>query len=215
MDAIRLKICSWPRQTLSYAGKVELIRSVVEGIECYWLSILPLPSNIIGTIYGIFRKFIWQTKRPPIAWKKLCTPTVDGGLGLKDLSAWNKALLPKTLWNIHRKQDTLWIKWINQIYNNRESVWAWQWNREQSPLIKHLLQLRDILIQRNESAVAVIGCLESWYTCTGGVSKAYDFSVGKIGNWPWKPIIWKSCILPKHRYALWIFSHGKFLTKID
>lgn len=75
VDAIRMKISSWPRQSLSYAGKIELIKSVVQGIECYWLSILPLPSNIIDTIYGLCRKFIWQTNRPPIAWKKLCRPT--------------------------------------------------------------------------------------------------------------------------------------------
>lgn len=46
-----------------------------------------------------------------------------------------------------------------------------------------------------------------------GVSKAYDFFAGKIGKWSWKPIIWKSSILPKHRFALWIFAHGKFLTR--
>lgn len=28
-----------------------------------------------------------------------------------------------------------------------------------------------------------------------------------------EPIIWKSSILPKHRFALWIFAHGKFLTR--
>lgn len=64
VDAIRLKISSWPRQSLSYAGKVELIRSVVQGVECFWLAILPVPSNIIDKIYAICRNFIWETKRP-------------------------------------------------------------------------------------------------------------------------------------------------------
>lgn len=45
VDVIRSKISVWPRHTLSYAGKVELLRSMVQGVECFWLSILPLPSN--------------------------------------------------------------------------------------------------------------------------------------------------------------------------
>lgn len=39
VDAIQKKISSWPRQTLSYARKVELIRSVVQWVECYWLPV--------------------------------------------------------------------------------------------------------------------------------------------------------------------------------
>lgn len=31
--------------------------------------------------------------------------------------------------------------------------------------------------------------------------------------WPWKLLIWKLGILPKHRLAFWLFAHGKFLTK--
>lgn len=82
VDAISLKISKWPRNTLSYAGKVKLVRSVVQGVECFWLSILPLPSNIIDKIYYLCRKFIWSTKHPPIAWSMFCKPINDGGLGL-------------------------------------------------------------------------------------------------------------------------------------
>lgn len=28
-----------------------------------------------------------------------------------------------------------------------------------------------------------------------------------------KPIIWRPHLLPKHRFALWLFAHRKFLTK--
>jgi hypothetical protein len=30
--------------SLSYAGRVELLRSLIQGVECYWLMIFPLPS---------------------------------------------------------------------------------------------------------------------------------------------------------------------------
>lgn len=34
-----------------------------------------------------------------------------------------------------------------------------------------------------------------------------------MGRWPWKPFIQRPHIIPKHRFAFWIFAHGKFLTK--
>lgn len=44
---------------------------------------------------------VWHTKHPFISWRMLCKPKEDGGLGLKNLRAWNKALIAKTLWKIN------------------------------------------------------------------------------------------------------------------
>lgn len=86
-------------------------------------------------------------------------------------------------------------------------------NHEQSPLIKQILLIHDILIERKGSIDAAIGCLQSWFCGRERISLAYDFLMGKVGRWPWKSIIWKSSIIPKHRIALWMFSHGNFLTR--
>lgn len=55
--------------------------------------------------------------------------------------------------------------------------------------------------------------MNGWFNKQDGIGKAYDFFINKNGRWPWKPIIWKSCILPKHRFCLWLLAHGKLLTK--
>ncbi|XP_073039156.1 uncharacterized protein, partial [Primulina eburnea] len=115
VDSIAAKLSSWPRQSLSYAGKIELVRSVVQGIECFWLSILPIPNCIIDAIHSLCRKFVWPTKHPPIAWDTLCKSIDDGGLGLKNLKCWNKALIAKTLWKIQMQKESLWIRWILAI----------------------------------------------------------------------------------------------------
>lgn len=47
------------------------------------------------------------------------------GLGLRDLRTWNKALLVKTLWNIHTKKDTLWVKWVNEFFLRGRPIWDW------------------------------------------------------------------------------------------
>lgn len=107
------KILTWPRNKLSYAGRLELIGSVLQGVEWYWLSILPTPEGVISKIYGLCRRFYLSSKHPSISWKKICIPIEGGGLGLRGLKAWNKSMLSKVL--IHEK-DSLWIKWANHFY---------------------------------------------------------------------------------------------------
>ncbi|XP_073310966.1 uncharacterized protein [Primulina huaijiensis] len=213
VDTISTKISSWPRHSLSYAGKLELIRSVVQGIECFWLSILLLPLCVIDAIYSLCWKFVWPTKHPPIAWHTLCKPIEAGGLGLKNLKAWNKALLAKTLWNIHNKKDSLCIKWINHVYSHVPNVWSWVWKKRQSPLIKNLIIIRDNLISAHGSAQASIQMLDSWFGVSKGLNRACDFFVAQQHRWPWKPLISKSCILPKHKFILWLLAHRKLLTR--
>ncbi|XP_073056870.1 uncharacterized protein [Primulina eburnea] len=206
------KVNSWPRNSLSYAGKIELIRSVLQGIECFWMSILPIPNCVVNSIDSICRKFVWPTKHPCIAWSSLCKPLADGGLGLKDLKAWNRALLAKTLWNIHSTKDSLWIKWVNHIYNCIGGVWNWDYKRDDSPLIKNILLIRDEIIRVDGTTAAAISRLHSWFGKSGGLSRVYDFFVHAKGRWPWKPILAKSYILPKHRFVLWLFAHSKLMT---
>lgn len=80
-------------------------------------------------------------------------------------------------------------------------------------MIKQLLQIRDGLIKAKGSIDEAIACLDTWFGRGKGVGHAYEFFVNQIGNWPWKPILWKSCIVFKHRFILWLLSHGKLLNR--
>lgn len=62
------------------------------------------------------RNFLWSSKCSKVGWEIICLPKLEGGLGLKNRSSWNKALLFKILWNIHMCKDTLWIRWVHSIY---------------------------------------------------------------------------------------------------
>ncbi|XP_073061705.1 uncharacterized protein [Primulina eburnea] len=213
VNNVNLKVSSWPRNSLSYAGKIELIRSIIQGIDCFWLSILPIPNCVLHSIQSICRKFVWPMNHPPIAWSMFCKPHVDGGLGLKYLKAWNHALLAKTLWNIHSKKDSLWIRWVNYVYSCFGDVWNWCSKQDDSPLIKNILCIRDEIIKFDGSTSAAIARLHSWFGTSGGLSRAYDYFVHSKGSWPWKPILAKSYILPKHRFMLWLFAHSKLMTR--
>jgi hypothetical protein len=52
----------WSQRTLSYAGRLQLIKSVVQGVECFWLSILPIPSAILDKLTSFCHGFLWGKK---------------------------------------------------------------------------------------------------------------------------------------------------------
>ncbi|XP_022849628.1 uncharacterized protein LOC111371725 [Olea europaea var. sylvestris] len=100
--------------------KVELIRAVLQRVECFWLFIFPISATITSMIVSYCWKFLWGSKKPLVAWKDLCLPKDEGGIGLKDLKSWNLELLAKSLWNTQHKKDTLWIRWF--LAQDREQV---------------------------------------------------------------------------------------------
>lgn len=65
---------------------------------------------VIDRIESLCRSFPWSSKVSRVSWRQICLPKDEGGLGLRYLRTWNKALLAKTLWNIHVKKDILWVK---------------------------------------------------------------------------------------------------------
>ncbi|GFY96554.1 2-oxoglutarate (2OG) and Fe(II)-dependent oxygenase superfamily protein [Actinidia rufa] len=46
-------VSAWAGATLSYAGRSELIRSVLQGVECFWLSILPIPVGVRDKVISL------------------------------------------------------------------------------------------------------------------------------------------------------------------
>ncbi|GJS56143.1 RNA-directed DNA polymerase, eukaryota, reverse transcriptase zinc-binding domain protein, partial [Tanacetum coccineum] len=66
----------------------------------------------------IEKNFVWSKNDAAkgiasVAWKEVCRPKDEGGLGLKSLKVMNHALMVKHLWNIASKKDSLWVKWLN------------------------------------------------------------------------------------------------------
>ena len=39
----------------------------------------------------------------------MCSHINEGGMGIKDICVWNKAMVTKLLWQVESKTDLLWI----------------------------------------------------------------------------------------------------------
>jgi len=207
-------IIAWKAVTLSYAGRLELIRSVLQGVICFWLNILPVPAGVIEHIYSLCRRFLWNSSNSLVAWKNICLPKAEGGLGLKDLKCWNSSFLLKNLWNIHQKKDTLWVQWVHQEFLHSSSIWHRVQRNDDSPLVKRLMNIRDIMLQACGSVDSAVRMISSWYNGSlFNLKAAYDFLRDKGPYKFWTQIVWHPCLVPKHSFILWLAVRSRLLTR--
>lgn len=114
VDKISRLISGWGNKHLSFAGRIQLISSVIFGIRNYWMSVFGLPSSITKDIDKLCRHFLWDDKDSKrkmhnIAWIVICRPKKLGGLGFKDGSPRNKISMGKFIWAVSLKHDSLWV----------------------------------------------------------------------------------------------------------
>ncbi|CAH9091992.1 unnamed protein product [Cuscuta epithymum] len=213
LDTVTDYINAWNTKTLSYAGRVELIRSVMQGVQSFWLGIFPAPKAILDRITGICRIFLWGGKHTKVAWDDVCLPIDEGGLGLKNTKVWNNALLSRTLWNIHSKKDSLWVKWVNGVYLHGRDVWTFVPHNRDSLLMKRFALIRDLIVSKFSSineALVYLGKI----TIDGRLSssKVYDLLRIKGTPHPWMSFIWKSYIPPKFSFIAWLAFRNRLAT---
>ncbi|GKA35240.1 reverse transcriptase domain, reverse transcriptase zinc-binding domain protein [Tanacetum coccineum] len=105
VEKVRERIRDWKNKFLSFAGRVQLIRSVLASMHVYWASVFILPSRIMMDLEQLMRGFLWcqgemRKGKAKVAWEVVCLPKTEGGLGIRRLEAFNKALITSHIWSI-------------------------------------------------------------------------------------------------------------------
>jgi hypothetical protein len=90
LDKIAGRINSWSSRKLSFAGRLQLLSSILYSIQVYWSSIFILPKRILKDINQKFSRFLWNVNygnaaKAKVSWTDICFPKKEGGLGLKDV----------------------------------------------------------------------------------------------------------------------------------
>ena len=62
VERITGRMDSWLSKNLSYAGRLQLISSILYNLQVYWTGIFILPKHIIKSIEQKFNRFLWNGK---------------------------------------------------------------------------------------------------------------------------------------------------------
>nr|KAJ0221413.1 hypothetical protein LSAT_V11C200101220 [Lactuca sativa] len=149
VDKVRKRIGDWRNKFLSYSGRLQLISSVLFSFPVYWASSMLIPMSVIKEIEKMMKNFLWnhdesKKGRAKVAWSAICKPVANGGLGLRSLRMWNKAILSKRIWMILSDVDSLWVKWVKFNLLKGRSFWdvekknglSWSW--------RNLIKLKSV-----------------------------------------------------------------------
>ncbi|GJZ37317.1 RNA-directed DNA polymerase, eukaryota, reverse transcriptase zinc-binding domain protein [Tanacetum coccineum] len=148
VEKVKKRIFDWRNKSLSFAGKLQLVASVLSSLHVYWASMFMLPVSICDSIDKLFKNFIWGKSESSsgiasVSWKDVCRPKNQGGLGLKSLRVMNCALMVKHLWYIASRKESLWVKWLNVYKLKGECLWDMKVRDSFSWNLKQILKLRD------------------------------------------------------------------------
>ncbi|XP_022040602.1 uncharacterized protein LOC110943154 [Helianthus annuus] len=150
VDKMVKKIDNWMTRSLSFAGRLQLVTSVLSAMHTYWATVFMLPAKIVHDLERCMRGFLWagstqQSVKAKVAWKVVCLPKYEGGLGIRCISDVNKALLSSHVWSVLTNRKSLWVQWIHMYKLKGKSFWefpsrgrmTWGWRK--------LLAIRSLL----------------------------------------------------------------------
>jgi len=115
------KLKGWKEKSLSFEGRVVLIRAVAQAIPTYYMSCFLLPKRLCSRIEKTICSFWWETtgSKYKIHWTKkdnLFKSKHEGGMGFKTLRDFNLAMLAKQVWRFHTNPTSLISKCFKAKY---------------------------------------------------------------------------------------------------
>ncbi|GKV27354.1 hypothetical protein SLEP1_g36534 [Rubroshorea leprosula] len=155
VSKITEKMSSWAAKHLSFAGRLQLISLIIQGITNFWCSVFILPKGIIKEVEKICGTFLWNNETciargAKVSWLHVCTPKQEGGLRLRNLVQWNQACILKFIWLLFSKAGSVWVAWVQENLLKGKSFWSinipsdasWRWRKilKLRPLARGLIQ---------------------------------------------------------------------------
>jgi hypothetical protein len=153
LDKFKSKLSTCKADKLSHAARLTLIQSVFASIPVYYMSNILFTKKFIAKLTAIIRTFWWTGVRDETnsralclrAWKDICTPKKEGGLGIRNFQAVNQGLILTAAWRIADHPDDLLHKILKSKYFHDCSIWRPKPNVPKSAFWASVLKVLPLL----------------------------------------------------------------------
>ncbi|KAI3426756.1 GRAS domain-containing protein [Psidium guajava] len=182
VDYITARAQSWSHRFLSFAGRLQLITSVLRTIYNFWAGVFILPKAVLNCIERVLRQFLWtgaglSVGGAKVSWSHVCLPKNEGGLGIRRMLDCNKAAMLKHIWILFSDKESLWCKWIHSNFLKNKNFWlaskptfcSWAW--------KKILELRPLFLSRSQWQIGDGTSISFWFDpwhANGPLYKAFS-----------------------------------------
>ncbi|XP_062020952.1 uncharacterized protein LOC133737412 [Rosa rugosa] len=127
-EKLTKKLINWKAKILSCAGKEILIKAVAQTMPLYAMNCYLLPRGLCDDIHKLCASFFWgdTNEKKKIHWRswdKLCLTKKEGGMGFKNLYAYNLAMLAKQGWRLVTNPTSLIARLFKARYFPNCSFW--------------------------------------------------------------------------------------------
>jgi hypothetical protein len=165
-DRIWKRINSWRGRALSRAGKEVMIKSVLQAIPSYIMSIYLLPEGTIKDIERMMNSFWWggganNNGIKWLAWDRMTHAKSQGGMGFRDLRIFNLAMIAKQGWNIMAKPYSLVAKIYKARYFPNSSLFDSKLGHNPSYVWRGIWKARQILMHGCRWRIGMVLALTS------------------------------------------------------
>lgn len=141
LTRIQLKLQGWKEKLISKGGKEVLLKTVIQSIPQYAMSVFKIPKSLCKLIEQRMANFWWNNDTSKVgihwqSWNKLQHRKEVGGLGFRKLSSFNEAMLGKQAWRFIHQPSSLWAKFFKGLYFHSSTFltatkgsrpsWGWQ-----------------------------------------------------------------------------------------
>ncbi|KAL0884326.1 hypothetical protein Bca101_008307 [Brassica carinata] len=168
MSKIIKSFQAWSVKLLSFAGRLQLLKTVIFGLVNFWVSAFMLPKGCIAAIESLCARFLWSGNIEKkgiakVAWSTVCLPKQEGGLGVRSIHVWNQVLGLKFVWLLLSHAPSLWTDWHKDTHLANNSFWTIQPTQNDSWAWKRLLKLRPLALQFSKYVVGNGATTRFWF----------------------------------------------------
>ncbi|GJZ56704.1 hypothetical protein Tco_0612198 [Tanacetum coccineum] len=183
IEKVRGCINDWKNKSLSAAGRLQLIRSVLCSMHIYWASMFILPSRILLDVEQLMRGFLW-CQGPMKRGRAKDVPCRDRLMA----SAWFD-----TWWNVGP---------LSKIVTTRDIFRAG---------FDMSIKVNELIV--NARVMSWNGVLMQVWLCLFLVSNVWNCIRPHSEGVPWHDVVWFANCVPRFLFLLWVVIYGRLKTQ--